>query len=96
MNNDHETFSYGCEYRFDYVEHNTSHEVSKALAIRVCQTAITMWGEGILEASQRAAEMSGNSAATVHRWLIEYPTSLIGIYPSEINDDEVENILSSN
>ena len=93
---DHEAFSHGCEYLGEYVERNTSHELSKALSIRVCQTAITMWGEGILEATQRAADVSGNTAATVHRWLTEYHTSLIGIHSSEIDDDMVESILSSN
>ena len=65
------------------------------LTLKVFQTAISTWGEGIIEASQRAAEVSNNCVVSVRKWAVDYYTSLVGIPPSEIDNDTVESILLS-
>ena len=56
IQHDYETFSNGSECLDEYVERNTSQGINKALVLKVFQTAISTWGEGIIEASQRAAD----------------------------------------
>ena len=95
IQHDYETFSNGSECLDEYVERNTSQEINKALALKVFQTAISTWGERIIEASQRAADVSDNCVVSVRKWAVDYYTSLVGIPPSEIDDDTVESILLS-
>ena len=96
LDNDYERFSNGCEHLSEYVERNTPCELNKALALKVFQTAILMWGEGVMEASQRAADVSGNSVWSVRKWAADYHMSLNDIPSHEIDDDIVETILLSN
>ena len=95
LRDNYQTFANGTECLDAYVERNTSHEMSKAIALKVFKSAICTWGEGIVEASQRAADVSGNSVETVRRWAVDYYTSLVGIPSSVIDDDTVESILLS-
>ena len=65
------------------------------MKLKVFQSSIRTWGEGIVEASQRAADVSGNSVETVRKWAVDYYTSLVGTPSTVIDDDTVESILLS-
>ena len=58
------TFDMGHERIGTYVDANVGLETHKAFAL-VFSTAITTWGLGILEAAQRASDVTGVSAYTV-------------------------------
>ncbi len=46
-----------------------------------------MWGNGILDASQKAADVTGVNVATVRRWAANYYLSLVSVQPCEVDDD---------
>ena len=91
----HELFENGSKYISEYFERNTSLEIQKASVIMVFSTALNVWGDGILEACEKASDVSGFSRKTVHKWVTEYYLSLLEIDASEIDDDSVELTLSS-
>ncbi len=67
----------------DYVERNISPELNKAL--KVFSIAVKVWGDGIVDASKRAADVSGVNAETVRRWAAHYYLSLVNVDPSVID-----------
>ena len=62
-----------------YIERNTSTEMVKAIAITVFSTAVSSRGMGIIEAAQKAADVTGASVKSIHRWAKMYFTCMIGI-----------------
>ena len=59
-----DVFDQGSDSIEDYVERNISPELHKATALKVFSIAIKMWGDGIVDASKRAADISGVNAET--------------------------------
>ena len=64
---DQSTFCNGKKNIDSYIERNTSTEMVKAIAITVFSTAVSSWGMGIIEAAQKAADVTGASVKSIHR-----------------------------
>ena len=77
----HEPFENGSKYISEYFERNTSLEIQKASVIMVFSTALNVWGDSILEACEKASDVSGFSCKTVHKWVTEYYLSLLKLMP---------------
>ena len=93
---DQSTFCNGKKKSIDaYIEHNTSTEMLKAIAITVFSTAVSSWGMGILEAAQKAADVTGSSVQSIRKWAAIYFTCTIGTTAEEMDDTAVEILLSS-
>ena len=54
------------------MERNTVLEIQKACALRVFNTAVTVWGDGIIEASRKASDVSGFHCSTICKWASDY------------------------
>ena len=50
---------------------------------------------GIIEAAQKAADVTGASVKSIHRWAKMYFTCMIGTTAEEMDDMAVEILLSS-
>ena len=50
-----------------YIECNSGTKMLKAIAIRVFSTAVSSWGMGILEETQKAANMTGASVRSIRK-----------------------------
>ena len=92
---DQSTFCNGKESIESYIEHNTGTEMLKAIAITVFSTAVSSWGMGILEAAQKAADVTGASVQSVRKWAAMYFECMIGTAAEEMDDTAVEILLSS-
>ncbi len=55
----------------DYVERNISPELHKATALMVFSIAVNTWGDGIVDASKRAADVSGVNFVSVQGNLLK-------------------------
>ena len=67
----------------------------KAIAITVFSTPGSSWGMGILEAAQKAADVTGASVHSVRKWAAMYFECMIGTAAEEMDDTAVEILLSS-
>ena len=50
----------------------------KAIAITVFSTAVCSWGMGILEAAQKATDVTGAFDQSIRKWAAMYFTYMIG------------------
>ena len=89
---DQSTFCNGKESIESY---NTGTEMLKAIAITVFSTPGSSWGMGILEAAQKAADVTGASVHSVRKWAAMYFECMIGTAAEEMDDTAVEILLSS-
>ncbi len=92
LKNSPTVFQQGSQSIADYIERNISPELHKGTALKVFSTAVHMWGNGTLDASQKAADVTGVNVATVRRWAANYYLLLVSVQPCEVDDD---GILSS-
>ena len=92
---DQSTFCNGKKSIESYIERNTGIEMLKGIAIMVFSTAVSSWGMGILEAAQKAAEVTGVSVHSVCKWAAMYFECMIGTAAEEMDDTAVEILLSS-
>ena len=90
-----EVFKCGSEFVDGYFERNTVPEIQKACALKVFNTAVNVWGDGIVEASRKASDVSGFHCNTIRKWASDYYLSLIGTDPDNVDDDTVELVLGS-
>ena len=72
------TFCNGKKSIKAYIERNTGTEMLKAIAITVFSTAVSSWGMGILEAAQKAADVTGASVQSIRKWAAMYFTCIAG------------------
>ena len=82
------------EYLMSYIQRNASYEIQKASAISIMGTAITAWGCSIEEAVTRAAACTGFASETIRKWASSFFSTCD--VADDINDDFVEELLSSN
>ena len=90
-----EVFKCGSKFIDGYLERNTVLEIQKACALRVFNTAVTVWGDGIIEASRKASDVSGFHCSTIRKWASDYYLSLVDTDPHIVDDDAVELVLGS-
>ena len=83
------------KYLDGYVERDICPETNKAMALKIFNTALTVWGDGIMDASRKAADVMGVSGETVRRWAADYYILLIDFDPSDIDDELIDEILES-
>ena len=69
------------KYLDEYVERNIRPEVNKAIALRIFNTAVDVWGDGIMSASQKAADVVGVNRETERRWAADYYLVLVDFDP---------------
>ena len=92
---DQSTFCNGKKSIESYIERNTGIEMLKGIAIMVFSTAVSSWGMGILEAAQKAADVTGVSVHSVRKWAAMYFECMISTAAEEMDDTAVEILLSS-
>ena len=67
----------------------------KGIAIMVFSTAVSSWGMGILQAAQKAADVTGVFVHSVRKSAAMYFECMIGTAAEEMDDTAVEILLSS-
>ena len=95
VRNGHETLVTGQECINAYIERNTEYEMQKAFVIQVFITSILTWKLGILDAIQKAADVSGFSVWSVRKWVSGFLQSIEGVPLDDIDDETVTLLLSS-
>ncbi len=79
------------------LQKNAAFDVQKAFAIQVFTTAISTWGQGILEACKTASDVTGFSNESIRRWASSYFMFIESFpAPCDIDRDSIEQELSSN
>ena len=78
-----------------YTQRNVSHEIQKAIAITITETAVTKWNCSIVEAANRAADCSGFNAEIVRRWTSEFCSITSTCPVDDMSDECITDILSS-
>ncbi len=88
-------YNKGKEHIETHLAMNTTFDTKKAHAIQVFVTAIDKWGNSILEAAQKASDVTGNSAYSIRQWAFSFFTA-IGGTDQEVDSEFVYHELSSN
>ena len=95
VRNGHETLVTGQECINACIERNTEYEIQKAFVIQVFITTILTWKLGILDAIQKAADVTGFSVWSVRKWVSGFLQSVDGVPLDDIDDETVTLLLSS-
>ena len=80
----------------DYLERNMPTELHRGVALKVFNVALTSWRCTVMEAYQKASEVSDVSVRTIERWVSDYYITLIELNIDEIEDEDLDVVLSSN
>ncbi len=74
----------------EYIGRNATFDMQKAFAIQVFCTAVSTWGQGVIDACNSASAVTGYSAWTIRKWVSSYFLT-IGSTPEPIDnlDDEL-------
>ena len=78
-----------------YIERNTEYEIQKLFAIQVFLTCFLTWGLGIMEAVQKAADVTGFSSWSVRKWTSSFLVAIVGVSLDDIDDETITLLLSS-
>ena len=95
VRNGHEKLVTGQECMNVYIKRNTEYEIQKAFVIQVFITSILTWKLGILDAIQKAADVTGFSVRSVRKWVSGFLQSIDGVQLDDIDDETVTFLLSS-